>query len=105
MCVVDSLIYFASEVNDSAIISLDGNKLYRSAGNYDVYLGALNQKGNLVKRMLIQGKGEDGINRLTYKNNFLYFCGWVYDEISLFGKTAHSNGEGDLYIVRTNEFK
>ncbi len=98
LCVTNGKIYASSEFNDSAFVAFENNKMFRSKGIYDVYIAELNEQGEIVNKALIQGKGEDGVNKLFIYENYFYTCGWTYDTAYFYNQKSISNGEGDLYI-------
>ena len=102
MCIENNRLFISSEFNDSAYVGFENNIMLRSKGLYDVYLAELNAQGKLINKLLIVGKGEEGINKILIKNNNLYGCGWSYDTVNFKNTTAISKGEGDVYIWKTD---
>ena len=98
LCVTEENIYMASEFNDSAFVSFESDKFVHSKGLYDVYLAKIDDKGEVLANILIQGKSEEGINKLVINGKHLYACGWVYDTVYFNNQKAISKGEGDVYV-------
>lgn len=102
MVVSEGNLYVSSEFNDTATVSFENNKQVVSKGLYDVYLAEMDESGKAMKHLLIQGAGEEGINKVIVKNNYLYACGWVYGEVNFGKHYASSSGEGDVYVWKTS---